>query len=322
MIDAGATALSVVIVAVRGTASIERTMSHLRAQTARRVLEVIVVATSIDAVDPAALGAGEFAAFRVIAVGPITERGAAAAAGMLAATSPVVGLIEDHSFPEPGWDAAIISAHAAGWTGVCPAVDNAYPRSAMSWVNFILGYGIFAGTPRAGERDILPWHNSAYKRGALDPFADRLGTLLEWEGSLQDELRAGGHRLYLEPAARTHHVNVSRLSSTLRLALHRGRLLGAQRVKHEGWRMGRRLLQAAAFPLFPLMQIRYLSDTMQAIAIPRALAMRVRVALWATLCVMAPAEAWGLVVGAGDAIAHLEDFELHRARHLARVDAA
>jgi hypothetical protein len=322
VIDAAATALSVVIVAVRGTASIERTVRHLRAQTASRLIEVIVVATTVDEIDAAALGAGEFAAFRVIAVGPITERGAAAAVGMLAATSPIVGLIEDHSFPEPGWATALISAHAAGWTGVGPAVDNANPRSAMSWVNFILGYGIFAGTPRAGERDILPWHNSAYKRVALDPLADRLGAQLEWERALPDELRAAGCRRSHEPAARTHHLNVSRLSSTLRLAVYRGRLLGAERVKHERWTFVRRLLQAAAFPLFPLMQLRYLSATMQGISIPRALALRVRLALWVTLCVMAPAEAWGLVAGAGDAIAQLEDFELHRARHLARVDAA
>jgi hypothetical protein len=282
---------------------------------------VIVVATSTDAVDATALGAGEFAAFRVIAVGPINERGAAAAVGMLAATSPVVGLIEDHSFPEPGWAAALITAHAAGWTGVGPSVGNANPRSAMSWVNFILGYGNFSGTPHAGERDILPWHNSAYKRPALDAFADRLGALLEWEGTLQDELRAQGHRLYLEPAARTHHVNVSGVASTFRLALQRGRILGAQRVKRERWGVGRRLLQAAAFPLFPLLQLRHLSSIVRAMPIAGALALRVRVALWATLCVMAPAEAWGLVAGAGDAIARLEDFELHRARHLARVDA-
>jgi hypothetical protein len=36
-----------------------------------------------------------------------------------------------------------------------------------------------------------------------EPFEDRLGALLEWEGALQAELRSRGHTLYLEPAART-----------------------------------------------------------------------------------------------------------------------
>jgi hypothetical protein len=249
------------------------------------------------------------------------KRGAAAAVGMLAATAPVVGLIEDHSFPDPRWAAALIAAHADAWAAVGPVVDNANPQSAMSWVNFILTYGVFAGTPRAGERDILPWHNSAYKRAALDPFADRLGALLEWEGDLQDALRALGHRLYLEPAARTEHVNVSRLSSTLGLTRQRGRIIGAHRARRERWTFGRRLLQAAAFPLSPLLMLRYLSPTMRAMPIPRALAWRVYAGLGATLCVMAVAEAWGLVTGAGDGIERLEEYELHRTRHLARVDA-
>jgi len=313
-------ALSVVIVAVAGTASVERTMRHLRAQTARRTMEVVVVASEAGVVDAEALGAGEFAAFRVVAVGPITARGAAAAAGMLAATAPVVGLIEDHSFPEPEWAAALLAAHAGAWSGVGPSVENGNPRLAMSWVNFILTYGIFSGDPPAGERDLLPWHNSAYKRAALAPFADRLGALLEWEGHLQDALRANGHRLYLEPRARTHHLNVSGVSSTFALHAYRARIMGAQRAEREGWPMWRRVLQASAFPLFPLLQLRYLSANLRAIAIPRPLAGRVRAGLWSALCVMAFAEAWGLVAGAGDATVQMEDFELHRERHLSRAD--
>ena len=60
-------------------------------------------------------------------------------AGILAATSPVVGLIEDHSYPGPEWAEALLRAHAGPWTGVGPAVDNANPESAASWVNYILG---------------------------------------------------------------------------------------------------------------------------------------------------------------------------------------
>lgn len=315
-------AISVVLVGVAGTVSIERTMHHLRAQTARQLIEMIVVVPSADMTDAESLGAGEFAAFRIVAVGPITERGAAAAAGMLTASAPVVALIEDHSFPEPGWAAALISAHAGPWTGVGPAVENGNPRSVMSWVNFILSYGIFSGTPPAGERALLPWHNSAYKREALAPFAGRLGALLEWEGHLQDELRAGGHRLYLEPAARTHHMNVSGVASTFSLNLLRGRILGAQRAERERWPYWRRALQAAAFPLFPLLQLRHLAASVRAMQIPPLLVRRVYAGLAATLCVMAVGEASGLLVGAGDAIARLEDFELFRTRHLARTDVA
>src|SRR5206468_7406840 len=145
-----------------------------------------------------------------------------------------------------------LRAHAGPWTAVGPAVANANPEYTASWVNYILTYGGFSPPIGAGERDLLPWHNSAYKRDALAPYAERLGELLEWEGWLQAELRASGHALYLEPAARTHHANVSRGWSTVGLNVQRGRILGAQRAAKERWPYWRRVVQAAAFPLFPI----------------------------------------------------------------------
>jgi hypothetical protein len=316
------TSITVVIVAVDGTRSIARTMRQLGAQTIRRSMEVVVVAPTLDAIDSISLGADAFAAFHVVAVGPVTRRGAAAAVGVMAATSAVVALIEDHSYPEPGWAAALVAAHDGPWTGVGPVVENANVLSSMSWVNFILSYGVFSGEQEPGEREMLPWHNSAYKRRALDPFADRLGDLLEWEAHLQDTLRAHGHTLYLEPRARTRHMNVSRIGSTFTLNIQRGVLMGAQRAEREGWSLWRRLVQAAAFPLFPLLQLRHATPRIRAMAIPRALATRVQAGLFVTLCVMAAAEGWGLVMGAGDAVRRMEDFELRRDRHLSRADLA
>jgi hypothetical protein len=54
--------------------------------------------------------------------------------------------------------------------------------------------------------------------------------------------------------------------------------------------------------------------------VPPPLRMRVLLGVGATLIVLAAAEAWGLVAGEGDAVARIEDYELHRARHLTRRD--
>ncbi len=311
-------ALSVVLVAGGGLSGIARTMRHLRAQTVRDRIELIVVAESARALHTAALGGEVFASCRVVEVGPIRQRGDAAAKGIRAATAPIVAMIEDHSYPEPEWAEAFLRAHDGPWTVVGPVVANANPEYVASWVNYVLSYGIFAPPLAAGERDLLPWHNSAYKREALAPFSDRLGALLEWEGWLQDELRATGHSMYLEPAARTQHANVSRGWSTVGLNVQRGRILGAQRAARERWPYWRRLVQAAAFPLFPLLQLRYALPAVRRMSIPGALRPRVYAGLGATLGVLAAAEAWGLLTGEGNAISRMEDYELHRTRHLSR----
>jgi hypothetical protein len=314
-----ATELSVVLVAGSGPAGIARTMRHLREQTARHRMEVLLIVESADGFDVASLG-GELAVCRIVPVGPITQRGAAAAVGLLAATSPVVGLIEDHSYPAPEWAEALLRAHAGPWSGVGPAVDNANPESAASWVNYILSYGIFAPPIEAGQRDLLPWHNSAYKRETIVPFGDRLGPLLEWEGALQAELLAQGHTLYLEPGARTAHGNVSRVWSTVGLNVQRGRALGALRAQGARWPAWRRAVQAAAFPLFPLLQLRHVLPAARRLPVPSSLRPRVYVGLLATLGVLAAAEAWGLLTGIGDAITKMEEYELYRARHLSARD--
>ena len=309
-------ALSVVLVAGSGAASIARTVWHMRQQSARSAIEFIVVVSDQDEVRGMNLGQSEFFAVNVVAVGPITERGDAAARGIKVANSPVVGLIEDHSFPEPGWAEALIRAHTGRWAGVGPSVENANPDTGCSCVNFLLSYVAFSGALTAGPRDLIPWHNSAYKRESLVPFHERLGHLLTWEGDLQDELRAAGHTLYLEPAARTHHANVSRFGSTIRQNLHRGRMLGAIRVKRERWPRWRQWAYAAAFPLYPLAQLRYLAPVIRQQRYTLAMRVRVMLLLGPVLCAAAIGEAWGVLAGAGNASLELDNFDLHRLRHI------
>lgn len=311
---------SVVLVAASGAASIARTIWHLRQQTARRDIELIIVVANKHDLDGLGIDHWGFQAVRVVPIGFIAERGAAAARGIACATAPVVGLIEDHSFPEPAWAEALIRAHAGPWAGVGPAVANANPTSALSWVNFFLAYGAFSPPQQSGTRTLIPWHNSSYKRELIKPYAHRLGELLSWEGALQHELCSGGHRLYLEPLAQTHHANITAFRSTIGLNLQRGRLMGALRVEHEGWSRWRRWIYAVAFPLYPVMQFRFVLPGL--LRQPMSTVMRVK-----TLCMLAPAlfamavgEARGILSGAGKALRHLEDYELHRLKHISRKE--
>ena len=113
-------------------------------------------------------------------------------------------------------------------------------------------------------------------------------------------------------------MNVSGFASTIGLNLQRGRILGAFRAEREGWGRTRRLLQASAFPLFPLLQLRHLWPTIGRVGVPSAMLLRVFLALLMVLAVLAVGEAIGLAAGMDDAIDKMEDFELHRFKHVSR----
>jgi len=93
--------LSVILVSPDNFATIRRTVSHLRAQTARDRIEVVIAApgTGPLGLDPAELS--DFGGYQVVEVGPITSTAAAKAAAVHHARAPLVALAEDHCFPEP-----------------------------------------------------------------------------------------------------------------------------------------------------------------------------------------------------------------------------
>src|SRR5262249_3803632 len=132
--------MSVVLVTPDGYQAIRKTISHLRAQTIRDQLEIIIVAPSADTLDPYLTELRDFLQFHVIEVGPIRSTGRAVAAGVRRASAPIVAYAEEHSYPEAGWAAALVEAHRGAWAGVGGVLRNANPRSVASWANLILDF--------------------------------------------------------------------------------------------------------------------------------------------------------------------------------------
>lgn len=248
--------LSVVIVTHDDYGSIARPIRHLAAQTVRERIELVVVASTNDAVEDGiehAKGAG-FEDVRVVEHGRIAERGVAAASGVRASKAPIVGFVENHSFPAPRWAEALLRAHEGPWAIVGPAVENANPVTRTSIVNFAVTYGPWSGPREAGEVELLPFHNSAYKRAWLDGFGDRLGPMLDDEYRLQAEVRARGGRLYLEPAAVVAHTNETRVRTSLRLLFGQGIAFGVgrsadwSRLRRAGYVLGAPAIPAVNLP--------------------------------------------------------------------------
>lgn len=177
----------------------------------------------------------------------------ARAAAVRAATAPVIAFTEDHSFPQPGWAAAIASAFTDGVSVVGPVVENGNPRSITSRANFLLEYGEWMPPGRANGHAHLPGHNSAYRREVLVALGPSLTTMIEAESVLHWQLGREGHRLVQEPRAVTRHVNFSRALPSLALRYHLGRMFAARRAGD--WPLAKRLAYAAAFPLVAAVRV-------------------------------------------------------------------
>jgi glycosyltransferase involved in cell wall biosynthesis len=129
MSDSAVPEMSVVIVTPHRYETIRKTIKHLRAQTARDRLEVIIVAPSADKLGLDEAELEDFLQFRVVEVGAIKSTGGALAAGVRQARAPLVAYAEEHSYPHPAWAEALIKAHCQPWAAVGAVIANANPST-------------------------------------------------------------------------------------------------------------------------------------------------------------------------------------------------
>ncbi len=251
-------------------------------------------------------------------MGP-TSTTRARAEGVRAACAPVVAFVEDHAFPAPGWAEALMERHEDGeWTAVGPVIANANPRSVTSWANLLIEYAPWLEPQEGGEREHLPGHNGSYKRDVLVSYGDALEAMLDAESVLHWDLRARGHRLYLEPKARTFHQNFSVASSSAALRFNGGRLFAAARAR--GWPAWRRVLFALAGPLIPAVRLARITREVMKPGRQRRQLARALPALTVGLVFDGAGEVVGYALGPGRSMAILSDMEFHRRRYLAPED--
>ncbi len=315
-LDGTAPELSVIVITPDDYQTVRATVRALARQTVRDRIEVVICAPSRARL---ALDGGDlegFAGHQVVEIGELTSTSAARAAGIRAARAPVVALSEDHCFPAPAWGEAILARHRQPWSGVGTAFVNGNPQSTVSWANFIIEYGEWADPAAGGEASHIPGHNSSYKRAALLEYGEALPEVMEAESTMQWDMGGRGHRFYLEPRARVHHVNFSLFGASLPLRFWGGRLFAANRAR--GWGAARRALYCLASPLIP------------AVRLVRTLKTRARIETAPSLLALLPAlvtlliadgcgEMAGYAAGGGSAMPRLSDWgEFHRWRFVRR----
>ena len=308
-------AMSVLLVTPTDYGVLKKTVRHLRAQTVKQLLEIIVVAPSIENLRLEEPELADFQSYRVVEVGTIRSTGKALAAGVRQASAPVVAYVEEHSYPEAGWAEALIRRHSEPWAGVGSVLANANPESLTSWAHLYTDFGPWVDPAQPTETINLGGHHTAYKRDALLELGPSLDHLLETDLILNSELHKRGHRLFLEPAARSYHLNCSRIGSHLRAEYHGGRLFGAARAQYEGWSPFRRLLYIGGMPLIPLVRLKRILAEIRRSGRQRFLLPGVLPTLMAGLIGHTLGEVVGYAFGAGDAAQQRVGFELNRGLH-------
>ena len=310
--------LSVVVITPDRVATVHKTLRHLRSQSICERIEVLIVAPTAEGLGLDESELREFCGYQVVEVGHMRSTARARAAGVRAAKAQVVAFTEDHAFPAPGWAEALVARHREGWAAVGPVMSNANPRSLTSWANLLIEYAPWLEPSEGGEREHLPGHNCSYKREALLQYGDRLEAMLDAESVLHWDLRAKGHRLYLEPKARTLHLNFAARTPSLALRFNGGRLFASSRAR--GWPAWRRALFALASPLIPLVRCARITCELFKPGRPRHLLPRLAPALVVGLAFDGAGEMAGYAFGAGRAMAKLSDMEFHRERYTAGSD--
>lgn len=316
MSDSKLPQMSVIVVTPDHYDKIRKTIEHLRAQTARDKLEIVIVAPSIKEFDQDGSYMRDFLRFHLVEVGEFKSTGEAVATGARMASAPVVTYVEEHAYPEPGWAECLIIAHQQSWAAVGAVLYNANPESLISWASFFTDFGPWIEQASGKETRRLAPHQTSYKRSILLDYGTELGAMLEVEGILHWDLISKGYRLYLEPGAQVHHLNPSLLSSYIVAEFQGGRMFGAARTRYEHWSLWRRLLYIGGMPLIPIIRFtrvlkEILRTTFKTNLIPSILP-----AVIIGIVSHSIGEWTGYVFGVGDSPKHRLTFELNRSRHV------
>ncbi len=312
--------MSVILVTPDTYENIREVMNLLREQTVRDSLEIVIVAPSIEMLNLDNSVLSGFSHVQLVEVGAFSTTGEAIAEGIRKANAPVVAFCEEHSYPDPGWAEALIDAHRKPWAAVGCVLTNANPESLISWASIYLDFGPCVDPAEGGEVKFLAPHHVSYKRDILLNYGSDLPSMYEIESILCADLLAKGHKLYLEPRSKRHHVNISRLGSYISAQFIGGRIFGAVRAKQFRWSTFRRILYIGGFPMIPILRLwrtmKYISRTGR----KNELMPQIIVALIIGLLSSAAGEVLGYAFGPGLAQERRITFEVNRSEHLVKQD--
>jgi hypothetical protein len=241
--------------------------------------------------------------------------GAARAAAVAACGAPVVAFIEDHCYPDPTWAEALIRAYREPWAAVGYVFRVANPESYVSRASALAEYAPWLQPHPGGRAALLPNANVSYRREVLARFGSGLPGMLEIDFDLQEALRRRRMPMAVEPRAVAAHECFERIGQTARADADYGRLLAARRSRLERWPRRRRLLYAAATPVFsPIWRLAHIARHVARRPARLAEAIACLPAILVIVGRSGLGEAQGYLGGEGDALERFHRWELEAPR--------
>jgi hypothetical protein len=224
----------------------------------------------------------------------------------------IIAFLEDHALARQGWLQALLEDFHGQYSGVGGVPEILNPGRGVSDAATLLNYLDFSFVVNKTEAKALPGHNSAYRRDVLLSFGDQLPVLLSNEILLNWKMADAGHKMLIDPAVAFGHLNEEDFSILARSYYYWNRCFGHNRSLVYRWPRSRRLLQAIATPVVPLLRCNRMLMTLlrsDRAAVPIFLRN-----LWAIILIeyiAALGLAVGCLFGIGDAALRFSEYEFH-----------
>jgi len=296
-------------------ATIRGVVRAVRASTIASSVELIIVCPSeqllaLDRAETDGIGA-----VRIVEVPTVIPLSPPRAAGVRAASCPLVFIGETHSYPKPDCLEALVTTLENGdFDAVAPIIENANPQKAMSWAGLMLTYRHWLEPAGRGEIEVLSTYNACFRRERLLAFGDRLTAMMDYGSGLDAHLRSTGGRLFLEPAARLTHLNMAAFPGWVAERFLSGRFWGAARSRD--WSAAHRFAYVLGAPLLPLLIAGRAFRSSQWAHHRQRMPRGTAVAVILCALVTAAGEVTAYIAGNGGTPVALAEYELHRARYL------
>jgi hypothetical protein len=171
------------------------------------------------------------------------------------ARGEIVAYLEEHAIVIPGWLNVLTRDFALRYAGVGSIPVSMNPGVGISDSVLMMNYMPWLRLKQPTDSNYLPSHDAAYRRDVLLSLGDELPALLSSENLLGRQIKAGGHKMLVDPAAQYIHLNEEKLGMIVQSYYYWNILFGQSRARIDHWSLIRRVAQGLAIPLVPFVRL-------------------------------------------------------------------